>query len=230
MAVYAIGDLHLSLGCEKPMDIFKGWENYTEKLTEKWNTVVSDSDTVVIIGDISWGMTLDEALMDFRYINDRLKGHKIFLKGNHDYWWSTMAKIERFKQEHSLDRIEFLFNNSFVADGLVICGTRGWTLEESNSEELKIILREAGRLERSIKSAKTAPDTVFLHYPPITNSTKSQLIIDVMQKYNIERCYYGHLHGDAVPYAVNRSVDGISYRLLSADSIGFCPYKIKGDL
>lgn len=226
MAIYAIGDLHLSFGVEKPMDIFGGWENHVEILTEKWNSFVKPDDTVVVMGDVSWGLDFSEALPDFKYINDKLNGRKLVMKGNHDYWWATMAKLQAFKAENCLDAVEFLFNNSFAVEGLQLCGTRGWTMDGSDPDELKIILREAGRLERSLSSAGEGEKVVFLHYPPIQNNNRSAEIINVMERHGVTRCYYGHLHGVATAYAVNRTVDGIAYKLLSADALGFCPYKI----
>lgn len=226
MSIFAIGDLHLSFGVKKPMDVFPGWENYVERITKNWNRSVSADDTVVVVGDISWGIDFAEALADFKFINDELNGRKIIMKGNHDLWWSTMAKNNAFKAERELNNIDFLFNNSFSVEGIGLCGTRGWTMDGSNPDELKIILREAGRLERSIASCKDTEKIVFLHYPPIQNNCASEEIVSVMQRHGIKRCYYGHLHGEAIPYAVNRTVDEISYRLLSADAIGFCPYKL----
>ncbi len=227
MALYAIGDLHLSLGVSKPMDVFPGWDNYVERLTANWNRVVGPEDTVIIMGDVSWGINFEEAEPDFRFIDRELNGSKIVMKGNHDYWWNTMAKMQSFLAAHDFSSIRLLFNNAYKVDGRWLCGTRGWTMDGSDPDELKIILREAGRLERSLAAAGEGERIAFLHYPPILQNGKSTAIIEVMKKYGVRRCYYGHLHGSAIAWAVNREVDGIDYRLLSADALGFCPYKIE---
>ncbi len=227
MALYAIGDLHLSLGVSKPMDVFPGWDNYVERLTANWNRVVGPEDTVIIMGDVSWGINFEEAEPDFRFIDRELNGSKIVMKGNHDYWWNTMAKMQSFLAAHDFSSIRLLFNNAYKVDGRWLCGTRGWTMDGFDPDELKIILREAGRLERSLAAAGEGERIAFLHYPPILQNGKSTAIIEVMKKYGVRRCYYGHLHGSAIAWAVNREVDGIDYRLLSADALGFCPYKIE---
>ncbi|MEG1993906.1 MAG: metallophosphoesterase, partial [Oscillospiraceae bacterium] len=170
MALYAIGDTHLSLSCDKPMDIFGGWDGYVEKLKENWQNVVKQEDTVVIPGDISWGMSLNDSLKDFEFIH-KLNGKKLILKGNHDYWWSTKNKMDKFLLENGLTSIKIIHNNSEFAEGVNICGTRGWIFEKGEAFDQKILAREAGRLEASIKDAQKshpeAPIIVFLHYPPI---------------------------------------------------------------
>ena len=140
MSLFAIADLHLSLGEDKPMDIFAGWDNYVERLTKNWNTLVTDDDTVMIAGDISWAMKLEQTYTDFKYIDD-LPGKKIFLKGNHDYWWGTKSKIEKFLDNNKLNSINILFNNTYVCDNKAICGTRGWFLENESDADVKADLK-----------------------------------------------------------------------------------------
>ncbi|MBQ8605179.1 MAG: metallophosphoesterase [Clostridia bacterium] len=229
MSVFIIGDPHLSQSVEKPMDIFGGvWENYTEKLTENWKKVVSENDTVILAGDISWGMNLREALADFKLL-DSLPGKKLLLKGNHDYWWETVSKMKRFLEENDIKTIDFIYNNSFTVDGISICGTRGWTVETENTTEKdkKIILREAGRLERSLASAPTDTEKIaVLHYPPIFEDYAACEILEVMQKYGVKRCFYGHLHSASVKKAKKGEIFGIKFYLVSADSIDFLPISI----
>ena len=228
MAVYVIRDPHLSFGTQKPMDVFEGWTDYTDRLKKNWIRLVKDTDTVVLPGDISWGMTLDEALPDFLFLNS-LPGRKIISKGNHDLWWPTMKKLDEFREKNGLDTISFLFNNSYEAENFIICGTRGWNFENGSPDDEKIILREAGRLRASLRSRDSESDKekiVFLHYPPIYQNMASEKIIEVMKEYGVRRCYYGHLHGKTINYAFNGEKDGIKYRLISADSLEFCPYII----
>ena len=152
MSLFAIADLHLSLSVDKPMDIFGGWDSHVEKLAENWNKTVSDNDLVVIPGDISWGMNLDEARADFSFIN-ALNGRKIISKGNHDYWWSTLSKLNKFIEENGFDSIKFLHNNHYPYGKYGICGTRGWINETEVPADAKVLAREAQRLEVSIQSA-----------------------------------------------------------------------------
>lgn len=229
MSLFAIADTHLSLSCNKQMDIFSGWDNYVEKLEKNWNETVNDNDTIVIAGDISWGINLDEALEDFKFI-DRLKGNKILLKGNHDYWFSTKNKVETFFKENNLNTLSMLFNNSYVYEDVVICGTRGWIDEKGKKTvEKKVLLREAGRLKLSIEDGlKTGKEPiVFLHYPPVYYIHDCKEILDVLFEYNIKTCYYGHIHGnDGFQYAIDGIVDGINYHLVSCDYVNFCPVKV----
>lgn len=228
MSVYTIGDLHLSFGVQKPMDIFKGWDNYVERLTENWNRVVSDEDTVVVPGDISWAMALSETREDFSYIDRVLNGQKILLKGNHDYWWATAAKMNRFLEENDFRRIRILNNNAFLADGLSIVGTRGWINDDGEPCDAKVLNREAGRLRASAEAGKKLGGelTVFLHYPPIFNGERNEYILSVIREYGIKRCYYGHIHGAAHRFAFQGEEDGTLYRMVSADFLGFMPIRV----
>ena len=226
MAIYTIGDLHLSLGCEKPMDIFPGWQGYMEKLERHWNTLVRPEDTVVLAGDTSWAMKLEDTVADF-YFLQRLPGQKLLLKGNHDYWWTTVKKMERFLQENGFDSLHILHNNSILADGLAVCGTRSWMFDVGEAHDEKVMNRELGRLRASLDAAQEEAERVaFLHYPPVYPNANAQQVIDLLKEYNVKRCFYGHLHGNAIRFAVQGMVDGIEYRLISADALAFCPYKI----
>jgi predicted phosphohydrolase len=227
MSLFAIADLHLSLSSEKPMDIFSGWEDYLIKLEKNWHDIVDDKDTVVLPGDISWAMSLDEALNDFKYLNS-LPGNKIILKGNHDYWWSTLRKMNAFLDEHALDKIKILHNSAVTVNGVCVCGTRGWFYDESPGADKKVLLREAGRLETSIaEGEKSGLETVaFLHYPPVYGEFVCGEIIDVLKHHNIKRCFYGHLHGKAALGAVEGLYEGIFFRLISADHLRFSPLLI----
>ena len=229
MSLFAIGDTHLSFGTDKPMNVFRGWDNYVERLETNWNNLISEDDTVVIMGDISWAMNFKEMLEDFRFINS-LKGQKIILKGNHDYWWNTMTKMNAFLEENSFDSIKFLFNNAYLCDGISVCGTRGWFYDAENDENTeKIILREAARLRTSIKAGRElgGEPVVFLHYPPVSKTQACQPIVDVLKEENIKHCYYAHLHSASAYNSFNGEMDGIKYELLSADYLKFCPKPIQ---
>lgn len=226
MAIYTIGDLHLSLGCEKPMDIFPGWQGYMEKLERHWNTLVRPEDTVVLAGDTSWAMKLEDTVADFSFLQ-HLPGQKLLLKGNHDYWWTTVKKMERFLQENGFDSLHILHNNSILAEGLAVCGTRSWMFDVGEAHDEKVMNRELGRLRASLDAAQEGAERVaFLHYPPVYPNANAQQVIDLLKEYNVKRCFYGHLHGNAIRFAVQGMVDGIEYRLISADALAFCPYKI----
>lgn len=224
MSLFAIGDTHLSFFSDKPMGIFPGWEDYEERLEKNWNRVVGNDDTVVIAGDISWALKLEDTLEDFRFI-DSLNGKKIIMKGNHDYWWSTKTKAEKFFAENGIESISILFNNAYRVGDVSVCGTRGWFFDCEKSEDRKVLLREAGRLRTSVAQAKElgGEPVVFLHYPPVSLTQTCDEIYDILVEEKIPRCYYGHLHGDAVNWAYNGERDGVRFGLISADHLGFCP-------
>lgn len=207
------------------MDVFYGWDNYVDRLYANWHRTVSENDTVVIPGDISWALKLENSLEDLKFI-DTLPGKKIILKGNHDLWWATMTKLTAFFEQNSIKTIFPLFNSVIEAEGKAICGSRGWMCDNSEQNK-KIILREAGRLELSLSAAvKTGLDPiVFLHYPPVYADVCCEEITDVLKKYNIKTVYHGHIHGSGLHRAVKEH-DGISYKLVSCDCIEFTPYKI----
>lgn len=227
MAIFAIADLHLSLGTDKPMDVFAGWDGYLPRLEQNWRRLVSDEDTVVIPGDISWAMRLEDCRADFAFLHS-LPGKKLLLKGNHDYWWTTTRKMETYFAESGFDTLHILHNNCCRVGGKALCGTRGWPFDDTEAQSAKIMAREAGRLRLSLASAGDDCEEIiaFLHYPPVFGSTGAPELTDLLKQYGVRRCYYGHLHGKAIRYAVQGERDGIRYRLISADGLGFCPQPI----
>ena len=229
MSLYAISDIHLSLGCDKPMDVFPGWDNYVEKLKVNWSSLVADGDTVVIAGDISWGMSLKESLADFQFIHD-LPGKKIILKGNHDYWWDTVTKMDAYLFQNGITSIQFLHNNCFFTENFALCGTRGWMSDNGEAQNKKMIAREALRLETSLQLAqgKDYEKLVFLHYPPIMGGNECTELTDVLKKYGVNRCFYGHIHSQKVPRPQRFFRDGIEYDILSCNYLNFTPLKITG--
>lgn len=228
--VYTIGDLHLSFGTDKPMDIFAGWENHIERLKENWNSKITDNDTVVLLGDHSWALKLKDAKNDLEFIHKELKGKKILVKGNHELWWQTMNKNKEFVEENGFTSIEFLFNNAFRVGDITICGTRGWISENGEPADAKVLAREAGRLEMSLKAGEKLGGELiaFIHYPPVYREEQNLPIIEVLKRYNVKRCYYAHLHGIAIRGAVEGMYGGIDYKLVSADSLKFDPVLVSG--
>ena len=227
MALYAIGDLHLCLGAPKPMDVFGGaWVGYMDKLRQKMS-VIQPEDTVVLMGDLSWALDLEHAKEDFAWINE-IPGRKIILKGNHDYWWNTVTKFNKFCSEHGFSDLHILNNNHFEYNGVAICGTRGWFFEEerSGTHDEKVFKRELLRLEASLQSAGELPKYVFLHYPPRYKGYECKEILDLLKKYEVRRCFYGHLHGASHGLAIEGQWDGVEFRLLAADYLNFEPYRV----
>lgn len=226
MSLFAIADTHLSFGTDKPMDSFPGWNDYVDRIEKNWNKIVTDDDTVVIAGDISWAMNFDELKADFDFI-ERLNGKKIILKGNHDYWWNTSKKMNDFIESQRYKTISILFNNSYDVDGVSVCGSRGWLFDVDDEHDEKVLNREVGRLRLSLESAVNDEIIVFLHYPPVTTDTKCDKILNLLKEYGIKKCYYGHLHGIAAKKAIDDVVDGIEFRLISSDRLGFVPKLIR---
>ena len=232
MSIFTIADLHLSYTSNKPMDIFgEKWENHTEKLRENWQNTVKDGDTVIIAGDISWGMRTEDALADLSFV-ESLNGKKIIVKGNHDFWWQTMKKLYEYKEDIGAKSIDFLFNNAYRVENYVVCGTRGWFPEDNYSpEDEKIVNREAERLRTSILKAKELADPeglellTFLHYPPAYGSVKCERICEVLHEYGIKKVWYGHLHGAKKDKLVYQTA-GADLTLVSADWLDFKPLKI----
>ena len=224
MSLFAIGDPHLSFSCDKPMDIFRGWDDYVARLEKNWNSVVTENDTVVVPGDISWAMGLTNAKKDFEFLNN-LNGTKIILKGNHDYWWNTMNKMNSFLSENEFESIKILHNNSYKIGDFAIAGTRGWFYDDTCEADIKVILREAGRLQTSINEAKKLGGEVivFLHYPPISATQKCDEILNVILENDIKRCFFGHLHGFVPPENTFIEYEGVKFTLVSADKLNFCP-------
>ncbi len=224
MALYAIGDLHLSLTADKSMEVFgPAWENYTARIAESLGALMAE-DVLILAGDTSWGMSLEEAEADFLFL-DRFPCKKYLVKGNHDYWWTTAAKLHRFFDEKGIHTLDILHNNSVPYGEYAVCGTRGWFLEE-DAHNVKVLNREAGRLEASLKAAGDRQVCCFLHYPPLYQGYECPEILSLLEKYHVKQCCYGHLHGPAI----RRRLEGIrgetAFSLISADYLGFVPKKI----
>ena len=225
MGLYAIGDLHLCLGAPKPMVVFGGnWVGYMDKL-KGGLSVIGPEDTTVLLGDLSWALDLESAAADFAWINE-IPGQKIILKGNHDYWWSTATKFYKFCETNGFSDQLILNNNCYEYGDWAICGTRGWFFEEERSgqHDEKVFKRELIRLETSLKAAGEKPKLVFLHYPPRYKGYECGEILDLLQKYQVRRCFYGHLHGASHKLAQQGLWDSVEYQLVSADYLDFKPY------
>ena len=230
MALYTIGDLHLSLGGSKPMDIFGDkWANHVERLRESFSHLTAD-DVTVLAGDLSWGISLEESLPDFQFI-DALPGRKIILKGNHDYWWGTATKMKKFFEANGIESIDILFNNCFFYGDYALCGTRGWfyELDHHGTHNEKVLLREIGRLETSLRQAGDREILCFLHYPPLYQGYYCPEILRLLREYKVKQCYYGHLHGQSHRRAIEGPWNGTDFSLVSADYLQFVPKKIDLD-
>jgi len=246
MPVFVIADTHLSLSVDKSMEFFKGrWSGYIDKLEKNWNAAVTQSDSVIIAGDISWGANLIECEKDFAFINNNLNGNKYIIKGNHDYWWTTMTKMSKWLDEKSFDKIKIVHNNAYFCENIIICGTRGWFIgdDEENggvSEEeafnQKILKREINRLDMSIQAAKNIkiaaargvpePEIVaFIHYPPVYGDYICNEIIDLLEKEDIKKCYFGHIH-NVNPIKTVRKYKNINFEVVSADYLKFTPMRV----
>lgn len=233
MAIFAIGDPHLSFVTDKPMDVFgDSWKNHIERLQKNWITVVGDTDTVIVPGDISWAMNLDEVVPDLAFLN-RLPGKKLISKGNHDYWWGTMSKIDQIIQENDFSSLFFLKNNAMQVENAVISATRGWLLptDQNFSEKDEVVyLREIARLERSLKLGKDmlcdqSPHLIAaLHYPPMSAAAEDTAFTEMLEKYNVDLCIYGHLHGRGIQNAYEGVRNSVEYKLVSADYLSFTPF------
>ena len=253
MAVYTIGDLHLSFHENKPMDIFgENWRGHEEKIKKDWIEKVTEKDLVIIPGDFSWSTYLKDTYEDFSYLHS-LPGKKLLLKGNHDYWWTTLKSMREFVKENGFDDVDFLYNTAYEFENYIFTGTRGWSQSQEEDNE-KMIQREQLRLELSLKEASKLLNKdclgeerganakeiiVFMHYPPITNSQIQECtkmdkeicevntFVKLMKEYNIKRCYYGHLHGISIKEAVEGEYDGIEFKLVSADGLDFKLLRIR---
>ncbi len=230
MALFAIADLHLSFGTNKPMDDFPGWHGYVDRLRENWLSTIKDDDVVVIAGDVSWGMSLSQALADFRFLHE-LPGQKLLMKGNHDYWWETRRKMDRFLEENALTSLRFVHNDCFdLGDGRAVCGTRGWFYDAEADADKKVLNREIGRLKMSVEAATAQELTpiVFLHYPPVFAGAVCEEMMNTLVDLRITRCYYGHIHGrGAIQKAFNGTYNGVSMQLISGDSLQFQPLLVE---
>lgn len=233
MSIYTIGDLHLSFHENKPMSIFgNNWEGHEEKVKKNWIENVEENDLVVLPGDFSWSTYLKDTYEDFSYLNE-LPGKKLLLKGNHDYWWTTLTSMRNFLNENNFKNIDFIYNNSYEFENYAITGTRGWVITEQPDDK-RLLNRELARLELSLKEAKSKYEEkeiiVFMHYPPITynNISNNELsdFVKLMMKYNVKKCYYGHLHSVSIKEAVEGKYFGIKFKLVSADGLDFKLLKI----
>ncbi|MCR5186146.1 MAG: metallophosphoesterase [Clostridia bacterium] len=229
MAIYTIGDLHLSFSTDKPMDIFGyNWENHAEKIKNDWLSKVKETDTVILPGDFSWATYITEAYEDFKFLSE-LPGKKIMSKGNHDYWWTTVTSMKRYLMENEFNNIDFLFNNSYLIEDKVIVGTRGWQNSYRVAEDYKILKRENDRLKLSIQDGiknygVDKEFIAFIHYPPFYKEESIPEEIDfikTLKEYGINRCFYAHLHGESHKDAIEGIVDGIEYKLVSSDFLEF---------
>ena len=210
------------------MDVFGSrWEGYIPKIKDNWMNTVTDFDTVLIPGDISWATYIDKAEEDFRFISD-LPGTKLLSRGNHDFWWTTAAKTKRFFAEHGIETIDVLNNNFFTYGDFALCGTRGWFYEEETGGEhdKKIMRREIMRLETSLKAAGDREKLVFLHYPPLYQNYRCEEILALLKEHNVRLCCYGHIHGKGCRSAFTGWHDGTEYKLVSADAVNFSPVKL----
>ncbi len=227
MGLYTIGDLHLSLGGDKSMEKFGGsWIGYVEKIRASFSAF-HDDDVCVLCGDLSWAMSLESAVEDFRFLSE-LPGKKIIVKGNHDYWWNTAAKFYHFCEQNEFSGFEILNNNSIPFGDYALCGTRGWFFEEEKGDahDRKIMLREVGRLETSLKAAGDAPKLVFLHYPPKYQGYACPEILELLEKYEVSQCFYGHIHGKGHASAYQGNLGCTEYHMVSGDYLDFQPYRI----
>jgi hypothetical protein len=226
--LYAIGDLHLSVSAGKPMDVFGGaWDGYTDKI-EAGLSALTAEDTLILAGDTSWGMSLKESLPDFEFLQ-RFPCKKILLKGNHDYFWETASKMKKFFAANGLHGFDILHNNAYLIEGMSVCGTRGW-FDDTGGHDEKMMNREVIRLRASLDEGLRLGGElcVFLHYPPVYEGHRCDPILDVLEEYEVSRCFFGHLHGHACGRAIEGEYRGTHFRLISADHIGFAPVLIAG--
>lgn len=224
--IFGIADLHFDSIGDKSMDIFgENWIDHENKIINNWINIVKDDDLVLLPGDISWGLKLEDAYGDLIKI-ENLPGRKIILKGNHDYWWQSLSKINNL----GLKTIDFLQNNSFIYENIAIVGTRGWFSidENSDSHHKKIFARELNRLRLSLDSIKESPGKIIalLHYPPFNSNMESNEFVDIMKEYGVHTCLYGHLHAEGHRYVVEGDRDGIEFHCISSDYIDFIPKEI----
>ena len=234
MSIYVIGDLHLSFSVNKPMDVFGyNWENHAEKIKENWLKKVKENDTVIIPGDFSWSTYLEETYKDFEFLN-LLPGKKILSKGNHDYWWTTVTSMKKYLKEKNFFNIDFLYNNAFLIEDKIIVGTRGWINTWKSDENYKILKRENERLklsiEKGINEFGNGKEIIsFIHYPPFYKENVIPEEIDfikTLEKYDIKKCYYAHLHSDSHKEAIEGKIKNIDFKLVSSDYLNFDLLKI----
>lgn len=232
MSIYAISDLHLSFDGDKPMDIFgKHWENHQDKIKENWKKIVTENDLVILPGDFSWATYIEEMYKSFEYL-ENLPGKKVLLKGNHDYWWGTITSMKKYLKENNFKTIDFIYNNAFNYENVIILGTRGWNIDSTDEENKKILNREIERFKLSIKYAKENFNfennikIACLHFPPIKGENKSKFL-EIMEENKIDMCIYGHLHGESQKEIIEGNIDGIELKMVSCDYTNFKPIKLK---
>ena len=243
MAVFAIADLHLSFGVDKPMDIFgEKWKNHHVILANNWKKQITENDWVIIPGDISWGLHKSEILPDLRFI-DALPGKKIILKGNHDIWWGTAKKNKELLEKNQLKTIRFMYNEAIKIDNIILCGTRGWLCpgdKDFKQDDMTIYNREAGRLSNSIREALCTRDNneeiiCFMHFPPfgsasgidISSSIKPTEFTKIIENNGIRRCFFGHVHSPEKQKSCHKDSSVTEYKLIAADFIDFLPVRIQ---
>ena len=237
MSLFVIADLHLSSDGSKSMEVFgPRWNGYMSRLEKSWRAVVSENDTVVIPGDISWATRLEESEHDFRFL-DSLPGTKLIGKGNHDFWWATVSRMNAFWQAQNFHTLHILYNNAYLLPDCVICGTRGWFMDETlqntrgETDYGKIVNREAIRLRIGLDEAvrlrkvsgKDLPILVFLHFPPVWNGLICREIVDTLHEYGVKRCCFGHIHGVDALFPEQLEFEGVRLELCSADYLRFAP-------
>ena len=240
MSLFVLSDTHLALhDSGKSMEVFGSrWQNYISRIESNWRRLVREDDTVIIAGDVSWAMTLEETVKDFAFL-ESLPGRKLLGKGNHDFWWTTASKMNRHFQEHGFTSLNILYNNAYVVESCIVCGTRGWFIDPSLQKTVgtvdytKIVNRELIRLRMSLDAARalqqkenTDKEIIpFLHFPPVWGDFRCEEMIALLGEYDIKRCYFGHIHGAAgAPDAVE--VGGIRFLLTSADHLNFTPLAV----
>lgn len=225
MSIYAISDLHLSYETEKPMNKFGDiWNEYEEKMRFNWNKVVGDSDLVLIPGDVSWATYLSGLSVDMKYVDD-LNGIKVISKGNHDYWWETLNKLNNFKNDNGFNSVNFIHNSCFEYEDYVVCATKGFDFNDSE----KIVNRETERLKLTLEAGEKTGKKIILmlHYSPFNKERQLyKEIKEVIEEFKPLYCIYGHLHSYAHRFAVCEEIDNVKYQLVSSDYLRFCPIKL----
>ena len=236
MAVFVISDLHLdTVTNQKSMEVFGNrWQGYMEKIKNNWNRLVTDNDTVIIPGDISWALATADSIPDLKWI-DSLKGKKIIMKGNHDFWWTTVSKLKKAFCENSINTIDILYNNALEVENFILAGSRGWFVDRSVQgakaalvDHSKIINREVIRLKLSLDNARKLQEAsgkeiiAFFHFPPVWGDFECLEILNTLKEYNITRCYFGHIHGCYAQGSIFKW-ENIEFRMISADFIDFIP-------
>lgn len=207
------------------MDIFKGWDNHIERLTANWKRLIKPEDTVIMPGDFSWALKLEDSKKDFEFL-ESLPGKKLLLKGNHDLWWSTVKKLNAFLETNNFKTVNFIYNNCIICEDVAIAGTRGWFYDADANK--KVLLREAGRLHTSLSQAEKTglPIVTFLHYPPVYGDAVCNEIFSVIKEHKIDTVYHGHIHGSGFHNAVSE-YDGVKFKLISCDCVDFTPIFIR---